>query len=82
MGDSIDVLRTSRQHISFHFNFMHMNFKNTLAYDNPKDSSLCNIFILKKLTQLYKIPRKLNMSYGTQKFTFLKCSTYLKNSVS
>ena len=29
---------------------MHMNYKNTSVYDNPKDSSLCNIwiFILEK----------------------------------
>ena len=38
-GDSIDVVRTSRQHISYHFNLMHMNYKNTSVYDNPKDSS-------------------------------------------
>ena len=49
MGDSTDVVRTSRQHISYHFNLMHMNYKNTLVYDNPKDSSLCNIFILKNI---------------------------------
>ena len=38
-GDSMDVVRTSIQH---------MNYKNTSIYDNPKDFSLCNIFILKK----------------------------------
>ena len=30
MGDSTDVVRTSRQHISYHFNLMHMNYKKTL----------------------------------------------------
>ena len=46
-------------------------------------TSLCVTYSFKKiLTQLYKFPRKLNMLYGTQKFTFLKCSINLKNSVS
>ena len=47
-GDSIDSVRTSRQHISYHLNLIHMNYNNTSVFDNPKDSSLCNIFILKK----------------------------------
>ena len=56
-----------------------MNYENTSV-----KIPLCVTYIHSKkiLTQLYKIPRKLNMSYGTQKFTFLKCSTNLKNSVS
>ena len=49
-----------------------MNYKNTSVYDETK----------KILKQLYKIPRKFNMSYGTQNITFLKCSANLKNSVS
>ena len=53
-GRHIDVVRTSRQHISYHLNLMHMNYQNTSVYDNPKDSSLCNIFILKNSNYLEK----------------------------
>ena len=53
----------------------------TIVVHNLK-TPLCVTYSKKILTQLYKIPRKLNMSYGTQKFTFLKCSTDLKYSVS
>ena len=59
LGDSIDVVWTSRQHISYQLNLMHMNYNNTSVYDNPKDSSLCNIFILKNIdTNIYILDSK------------------------